>query len=397
MKKIVVIGTGYVGLPLAIMLARSGYKVVGVDIKKNVVKAINNGILPIKESEMEKIFKEKKVKENLIAREKPCEGDVFVISVQTPIDKLKKVADLSYVKAAIKSIIPYLRKGNLIIIESTVPPLTCRKIIKPMIEKSGLKVNKDIYIAHCPERILPGNIFYEIVNNDRVIGGMNRKASMLAKKLYSSFVKGKLYITDDVTAELCKLVENTYRDINIAFVNELSLVCENLGVDVKKVIELANKHPRVNLLRPGIGVGGHCIPVDPWFIKEVDPEHSSMIFTARRINDSMPYHIASKIRKTLRDVKNPKIVAIGLTYKPNTYDTRESPALKIIEILKEDGYDIEGFDKMVEGREYDSIVNLVKGKDCLVILVEHDYVKKELKYNLEKIKKNMRTPIIIRF
>jgi UDP-N-acetyl-D-mannosaminuronic acid dehydrogenase len=396
-KKIIVVGTGYIGLPAAILLARAGYRVIGVDIDKNIVDSINNGVLHIGEKELETIFKEEKIRKNLTSQEIPCEGDIYIIAVPTPLDKKKKIADLSYVIIALKSIIPFLKKGNLIIIESTIPPLTCRETIKPIIEnETNLHVNEDIYVAHCPERILPGNVFQEIVNNDRVIGGMNDKAAIIAKDLYSSFVKGELYITDDVTAELCKLVENTYRDVNIALANEIDQVSETLGIDFNEVISLANKHPRVNLLRPGIGVGGHCIPIDPWFIKQVDPENTSLIFAARRINESRPSRITKKIRMLLRDIKDPKIVVLGLTYKPNTYDIRESPAIEICEDLREDGYNVDCYDPFVKGYTYHSILDIVEGKDCFIILVEHDIVKKELDINMEKIKSQMNTPIIFR-
>ena len=396
-KKIIVVGTGYIGLPVAILLARSGYKVIGVDINKNVVNATNNGVLHIKEKEIEDIFKEVKVRKNLFSQEIPCEGDIFIIAVPTPLDKQKKIADLSFIIESIKSIIPYLKKDNLIIIESTIPPLTCREVIKPLIEdETDLIVNQDIFIAHCPERILPGNVFQEIVNNDRIIGGMNNKAAMISKDLYSSFVKGKLYITDDITAEFCKLVENTYRDVNIALANEIDQVSETLGIDSNEVINLANMHPRVDILRPGIGVGGHCIPIDPWFIKQVDPKNTSLIFTARRINESRPLKISKKIRMLLQNVKDPKIVILGLTYKPNTYDIRESPSLEIFHDLKEDGYNVECYDPFVKDYTYSDILNIVKGKDCLTVLVEHDIVKDELKKNLEKIKTHMNTPIIYR-
>ena len=257
-------------------------------------------------------------------------------------------------------------------------------------------MNDDMYVAHCPERILPGNVFQEIVSNDRVIGGMNEKAAELAKNLYSSFVTGELYITDDVTAEFCKLVENTYRDVNIALANEIDQVSETLGVNSQEVIDLANKHPRVNLLKPGIGVGGHCIPLDPWFIKQVDPENTSLIFTARAINQSRPQKISAKIRRMLKDIKDPKIVALGLTYKPNTYDTRESPAMEIIEGLRAEGYHIEAYDPFVEDYGYADLVEVVKGKDCLVVLVEHDEIRRDLENNLEEIKSKMKNPIIFR-
>ncbi len=396
-KKIVVVGTGYVGLPLAIMLARAGYEVVGVDIEENVVAAINTGVLHLAEAEIRRIFKEPNVRKNLHAQKTPCAADVFIISVPTPVDARKRVADLTQVIKALESVVPCLRAGNLIIVESTVPPLTCRNIVTPIVEKSGLKVNKDIFICHCPERILPGAVFDEIVNNDRIIGGMNAKASKMSQEIYASFVKGNLYLTDDVTAELAKLMENTYRDVNIALANEFAAVAEGLGVDILEAIRLANKHPRVKILKPGIGTGGHCIPVDPWFIKEVDPINSRLIHTARLINDEVPVNIASKIRQALKDIKNPNIVALGMTYKPNTYDTRNSPAQKIVELLKKDGYKVIAYDPWVEGRQYKSIKEVAKGADALVVLVEHMDIQDELAKSEAEIKKAMRHPLIIRF
>ncbi len=396
-KKIVVIGTGYVGLPLAIMLARSGYEVIGVDIEENVVNAINEGVLHLAEEEVKQIFNEPEVRKNLRAQKNPCEADVFIISVPTPLDEKKRTADLSQVIAGIDSILPYLRSGNLVIIESTVPPLTCRNIIAPLIRKSGLKVGEDILLCHCPERILPGDAFEEIVHNDRVIGGLDGKAAEKAREIYASFVKGSLYLTDDVTAELVKLMENTYRDVNIALANEFAAVAEGLNVNIMQAIELANKHPRVNILKPGIGTGGHCIPVDPWFIKEVDPVNSRLIHTARLINDEVPSKIAAKIRQALRGIPNPRIVALGVTYKPDTYDTRNSPALHIINLLREDGYQVEAYDPLVESYQYASVAEVAKEADCLVVLVEHQIIKQELVQREAEIKKAMRHPLILRF
>src|SRR5205809_4316056 len=314
-EKIVILGTGYVGFPLAVILARSGFKVVGVDIRKEVVRGINSGELPVKEREIEEIFEERAVRNNLIASETVEDGDVFVISVPTPLEKRRKVADLSAVTAAIQSIGPHLREGNLVIIESTVPPLTCREVITPLIEKlTELEVNSDIGLVHCPERILPGNVFEEIVKNDRVIGSISEEDRLRAKVIYGTFVTGRIFLTDDVTAELVKIMENTYRDVNIALANEFAMVAETLGVDPSTAIRLANAHPRVDILSPGIGVGGHCIPVDPWFLTEVDPAHTELIKTARRINDSMPLRTAAKVREIVADIPDPEITIIGMTY-----------------------------------------------------------------------------------
>ena len=396
-KKIVVIGTGYVGLPLAIMLARSGYEVIGVDVEEDVVDSINKGVLHLAEDEVRQIFQEARVRRNLHAQKTPCEADVFIISVPTPLDEKKRIADLTQVIIGIESIIPYLRRGNLVIIESTVPPLTCRKTIAPLIEKTGLKVGEDIFLCHCPERILPGDVFKEIVYNDRVIGGLDDRASQMAMEIYASFVKGNLYLSDDVTAELIKLMENTYRDVNIALANELAAVADGLGVDIMQAIELANKHPRVDILTPGIGTGGHCIPVDPWFIKQVDPVNSRLIHTARLINDEVPYKIAAKIRNAVQDIKNPRIVALGVTYKPDTYDIRNSPALKIIELLRADGYQVEAYDPLAKGYRYFSVRDTAKGADCIAVLVEHQPIKEELARKGADIKKVMRHPLILRF
>jgi UDP-N-acetyl-D-mannosaminuronic acid dehydrogenase len=394
-------GIGYVGLPLAIMLARKGYTVVGVDTNKEIVNSLNAGkptSLSINEPKLQEILHDKKVRENLTASEKVCDADIYIVSVPTPLHKRKKEADLSYMVSAVKSILPYLKKGNLIIIESTIPPLTSREIIKPLIENAtNLIVGKDVFLAHCPERILPGDVFYEIVHNDRVIGGIDERSSLMAKDVYVSFVEGEICITDDVTAELVKLMENTYRDVDIALANEFSLIAETLGVDINKAIEVANKHPRVNILSPGIGVGGHCLPVDPWFITEVDPKNSVIIQTARRINDEMPYKTATKIRKAVAKISSPKIIALGVTYKPNVHDLRESPALKVIDLLREEGYDVRAYDPLAEGYSFGSIKELAKDADCLVVLVEHKIIKDELDREEEKIKQAMRHPIIVRF
>ncbi|MBI3761427.1 MAG: nucleotide sugar dehydrogenase [Chloroflexi bacterium] len=396
-QKIVVIGTGYVGLPAALLLARAGHEVVGVDINENIVHAINEGVLHIREEQLQAIMNEPAVRVNLKAQSSPCEADVFLIAVPTPLDHRKKVAEMKYVIDATESLLPHLRSGNLVILESTVPPLTCREVMTPILERTGLKVGLDIYLAHCPERILPGDVFYEIVHNDRIIGGADPEARRRAKAVYASFVEGNLYETDDVTAELCKLMENTYRDVNIALANEFAAVAERLGIDAQVAIGLANKHPRVNILSPGIGVGGHCIPIDPWFIKEVDPANSRLIFTSRLINDEMPGRVASKIRRAVRAIPAPKIVAIGAAYKANTEDVRESPAIEIVRLLREDGCSVDHYDPLVAGYQYPSLTEICAGADCLAILVAHEVATKDLDANRGEIERAMRHPIILRF
>lgn len=396
-SKVAVIGVGYVGLPLAIMLARSGHEVIGVDIREDLVDSINLGTLVLAEDDTRRLFTEPEVKKNLRAQITPSEADVFVISVSTPLDEQRKIADLSRVIGAIQLIVPFLRRGNLIILESSVPPLTCRKVITPLLNKSGLKVGKDIFLCHCPERILPGNVMNEIVNNDRIIGGCDYQASIMAKELYSSFVKGDLVVTDDVTAELAKLMENTYRDINIAIANEFAAIAEQVGVSIMEAIYLANKHPRVKILKPGIGTGGECIPVVPWFIREVAPTNSRLIQTARLVNDEIPYKIAAKIRYAMKTIRSPRIVALGVTFKPDTYDQRNSPALKIIELLEGDGYRVEAYDPYAEGYTYPPLVEVAKDADCLVFLVEHQIIKTDWAKNENLIRQAMRHPVVLRF
>lgn len=396
-RKIEVLGLGYVGLPLAITLAKAGYEVIGVDVNKGIVEALNGGKLPIREKGIEAAFSEREVQEKFRVSPKPCPADVFIICVQTPLDSTTKLPDLSYVVSAVESIIPFLDKGNLIIIESTVPPLTCRNLVKPVIEScSKLKVGSDVFLALCTERILPGETFYELIHNSRVIGGIDSRSAKIAKEIYASFVKGEIDIADDVTAEMVKLTENTFRDVNIALANELQLVAETLGVDVKEVIRLANKHPRVNVLSPGIGVGGHCLPKDPWFLVHANPKNTAVIQTARKVNEGMPSHVASKIRKALREVNDPKIVVLGMTYKPDSDDLRESPSLDIIRLLEEDGYNVAAYDNLVKRHKFRSIMDIAKGVDCIAVLVEHTSIKKELAKCERQIKSVMRSPIILR-
>ncbi len=395
-EKIVVLGTGYVGLPAALLLAKAGHPVVGVDIDENVVQAIQDGVLHIREEDLDHLLQDPDVRANLEARTEPVEADVFMIAVPTPLDGRRKIADLSFVRAALHSILPLLRPGNLIILESTVPPLTCRTLIQPMLAEAGYE-GGEILLAHCPERILPGNVFHEIVHNDRIIGGIDAESTRRARAVYESFVHGELLATDDVTAELAKLVENTYRDVNIALANEISAVAENLFVDPLELIALANRHPRVEVLKPGIGVGGHCICLDPWFIKEVDPENSALIFTARTINDSRPARIAGKVREAVRDIAEPRLVVVGATYKPNTYDVRESPAADIVDLLRADGYEIVHVDPLVDEMGYESLAEVCEGADCLVLLVEHDVVIREVQRDASRIRERMAHPRLLRF
>lgn len=395
-KKIVVVGTGYVGLPAALMLAKAGHQVVGIDINENIVRAINEGVMLIDEAELKHLMDDPTVRANLTAQTTPIPGDVFIIAVPTPLDPRRKIADLSMVRDATASLVPHLRPGNLVILESTVPPLTCREVMTPILEQSGLQIGVNLFLAHCPERILPGDIFYEIVHNDRIIGAADETARRLAIEVYASFVKGHLYETDDVTAEFVKLTENTFRDVNIALANELNAVADTLGIDGVKAIELANKHPRVNILRPGIGVGGHCIPIDPWFIHEVDPANARLIYTARNLNDAMPAQIAARIRRAVRKVNNPRLVLIGAAYKPNVEDMRESPALEIVHHLRDDGYDLVHHDPLVKGLGWTgTLAEVCAGADLLAVIVPHTVVLQEIEATRTNIEAAMRTPNIV--
>lgn len=394
-----VIGTGYVGLPLCIMLARGGYQVLGVDTQERVVAGINSGECPFEEEALAAAFHEPGVRRHLRAERTPCAAETFVIAVPTPVDPRKRVADLSFIEAALTSLLPHLRPGNLVIVESTIPPLTCRDVVAPLIERRGLRVGVDVLLAHCPERILPGDIMREIVHNDRIIGGVTPQSAERARALYASFVQGALLLTDDVTAELCKLMENTYRDVNIALANEFAAVGESLGIDILRAIELANRHPRVDILAPGIGTGGHCIPIDPWFIRQVSPENAHLIETARGINSAMPARIAARIRHAVAGIAAPRIAIVGVSYKPNSADCRESPALEIVHLLREDGYDLTVHDPLAASYPWPSggLREIARATDCLVVLVEHRTVRRELAEGEEQVRAVMRTPQIMRF
>ncbi len=387
MKKIAVVGLGYVGLPLAVLLSRN-YSVVGVDVNERRISDLNNGICFIDEEDFRMEFKSSHVKKNFVAKKSPEAADVFIIAVPTPVTANKK-PDLSYVDSAVKSILPLLKKGNLLIIESTIPPLTTAKIKK--------RVPEGVLLAHCPERVLPGNTLNELISNSRIVGGVDSDSTEAAAEIYASFTKGEIVKTDATTAEFCKCIENAFRDLNIAFANELSLVAEKIGININEAISIANKHPRVNIHKPGVGCGGHCLPLDPWFIVSVDKEHTKLIQAARKVNDGMPQVTVERILRALSKVKNPKIVTIGLSYKPDVGDLRESPAIEIVHLLKKAGYDVHDYDYLIKGKGYSSLASIAKGADCLAILVEHSGALKELASKEAEIKAAMRTPIILRF
>jgi UDP-N-acetyl-D-mannosaminuronic acid dehydrogenase len=382
MKKICVIGLGYIGLPTAAMFATHGFKVLGVDLKEQVVEILNNGDVHIREAGLKTLAQAAVKSGNLIASLKPDYADAFIIAVPTPFTKEDKKGDLSYVISAAESIFPLLQPGNLVILESTVPPRTTEDILVPILERSGLLVSRGekqngklVYLAHCPERVLPGRILTELVSNDRVIGGIDREAANMAKMLYDSFVEGEIFLTDATTAEMVKLMENTYRDVNIALANELAQVAEKVGINIWEAIEIANRHPRVNILKPGPGVGGHCIAVDPWFIVQSAPELTPLIQTTRRVNDSMPDYVAKMVKEAVTDVKRPVIACLGLTYKGDVDDIRESPAIKVIELLRAEGFELRAYDPFVPmnviPEQVPTIEAALSGVDAVLILTDH--------------------------
>ena len=373
MKKISVLGMGYIGLPTACMLANSGFKVLGVDIDEDIINKLNSGKLHIEEPELEKIFlnafKNKRLKVSLELEK----SDVFIIAVPTPLDHRNK-ADLSYVISAANKIRDKIEKGNLVILESTSPPGTTRNIVGKIITSStGFLAGKDYYLAFCPERVLPGKIVYELENNDRIVGGIDKKSAEITEDIYKTFVKGKIFLTDLETSEFVKLAENTYRDINIAFANELSLICRDYGIDVREVIKYANMHPRVNILNPGPGVGGHCIAVDPWFILENIGRKDTLIEKSRNINNNMPFIISEWVAEIVNKYKEPRVTIFGFSYKENVGDIRESPAVVINNELTKKGIKVSIYDPLVINTKYNlsGLEDSVDGSDLILLFSGH--------------------------
>ena len=378
--KITVLGLGYIGLPTALTFADAGFTVYGFDVNPKVIESLSNGEAHVIEPELGELLQKTLASGKFIPVNTIPESDVFIVCVPTPfIESIEeKKADLSYVESAGKIIAQHIRKGNLVILESTVPPRATENVLGKTIEKySSLQMHKDFLLAHCPERVLPGKILYELKNNDRVIGVADQKTGEIVKALYESILdKGKVYITNIVTAEMCKLVENAYRDVNIAFANEVSIIADQLGIDAFELIELANKHPRVNILQPGVGVGGHCIAVDPWFIVEKFPQTSKLIKTAREVNDSKPYWVAQKVEEAVAYDRSKIIGILGLAYKANVGDLRESPSIKLAHILQSRGYKVLGCEPYVnlddiEGIPNISLEKIVSESDLLVLTLTH--------------------------
>ena len=386
--KVCIIGQGYIGLPTAALFTRNHCEVVGVDVNEEIVNNLNKGIVHIEEPGISEIIKNA-VKNNVYcASLTPQKADAFIITVPTPYIIENYSCDLSYVINACKSILPYLEEGNTVIIESTIAPMSTDETIKPIFEKAGFTIGKDLYLAHCPERVLPGKILKELVHNDRIIGGITPECSKKASEVYGQFVEGNIMLTEAKTAELSKCMENTFRDVNIALANELAKICAEIGVNTLDVIKMANKHPRVNLHSPGPGVGGHCLAIDPYFIYSKAPETAKIIKLARDTNNSMPDFVCENVEKI---ISKGKIAIFGVSYKGNTGDDRESPAYEIIAKLKQDGFDISIHDPHIKNENYVSFDEATEDADLILILCDHDEFK-YLNYNL--IAKNMKKAII---
>ncbi len=386
--KVCIMGQGYIGLPTAALFSRSHCEVVGVDIREEIIDNLNKGIIHIEEPGIADIIK-KSVKNNTYkASLTPEKADAFIITVPTPYIVENYSCDLSYVINACETIIPCLEKGNTVIIESTIAPMSTDEVIKPIFEKAGFEIGKDLFLAHCPERVLPGRILEELVHNDRIIGGVTPECSKKASEVYGQFVEGYLMLTEAKTAELSKCMENTFRDVNIALANELAKICAEIGVNALDVIKMANKHPRVNLHSPGPGVGGHCLAIDPYFIYAKAPETAKIIKLARDTNNSMPEFVCKYVRKI---VPSGKIAVLGISYKGNTGDDRESPAYEIIAELEGDGYEIAIHDPHLERDNLVSFADAVDGADLILILCDHNEFKHP---DYELISKKMENPII---
>ena len=378
-NKICVIGLGYIGLPTASIFASQGFKVRGVDNNPTVVETLRQGRLHIEEPGLATVVKAAVQSGNLDVQATPAEADVFIIAVPTPYQHEEgniPVADMSFVKKATESVLPFLKKGDLVILESTSPAGTTRDLIVPLIEKKGLKPGKDVGVAYCPERVIPGQALKELTGNDRVIGAIDQKWGEITRKLYKSFVSGEIFLTEPTVAEMVKLLENTYRDVNIALANEVAVLCEKLGINVWDVIKIANRHPRVNVHNPGPGVGGHCISVDPWFLVEKFPKDANLIHLARTINDKMPHFVVQNIVRLLKGQSAPKIAVLGLAYKGNVDDDRESPAVAVVRLLKKElpAAKVAIYEPHVKSKEFstEGIQTVFKGAQLAVLLTPHD-------------------------
>jgi len=384
-KKICVLGLGYIGLPTASTFAGNGIKVLGVDINNRIIETLQRGEIHIHEPGLRDTVKAALTSGNFKVSTKPEEADAFLIAVPTPFHEDQfgeyngqkyKLADMRAVTSAAEAIVPFLRKGNLVVLESTSPPRTTLELVAPILARSGLEAGRDFYLAYSPERVLPGQILRELIENARVIGGVTPESAQAGADLYSIFVKGEIVKTDATTAEMVKLMENTYRDVNIAIANEFARLADKFGVDVWEAISIANRHPRVKILSPGPGVGGHCISVDPWFFVETAPELTPLIYNSRQVNDAQPYFVVGLVKRALGSLKDKKIAALGLAYKPDVDDLRESPASEVVHLLQREGAKVKAFEPFkLEGLPgmdmAENLEGVLKDADAIVLLVKH--------------------------
>lgn len=379
-QKICVIGLGYIGLPTASTFATHGLRVVGVDVNQRVLETLRSGGLHIHEPGLRTLVQAALGSGSLTVSDTPEPADAFIIAVPTPFYDDKR-ADMRAVTAAAEAITCCLKTGDLVVLESTSPPRTTVDLVAPILERSGLKAGVDFHLVYSPERVLPGQILRELIENDRVVGGVDRASAQAAKDLYATFVRGEIIMTDATTAEMVKLMENTYRDVNIAVANEFSRLADRFGVDVWEAIGLANRHPRVNILRPGPGVGGHCISVDPWFLVEAAPELTPLIATSRRVNDDQPVFVVDLVTRSVHrpegNLSGLTIAALGLAYKPDVDDLRESPAMEVCKLLSEAGASVRAYEPfkidatVPGGTAVSSLEEALAGADAVLVLVAH--------------------------
>ena len=385
-EKVCILGLGYIGLPTASMFAAHGVQVLGVDTNSGIIETLKSGRIHIHEPGLGEAVEQAVKSGNLRLASAPEPADAFIIAVPTPFyeddfgqynGQSYKKADMRAVASAAEAITPQLRKGSLVVLESTSPPRTTTDLLVPILEKSGLTAGVDFYVAYSPERVLPGQILRELVENARVIGGLTPESAQAGYELYATFVRGEIHKTDATTAEMVKLMENTYRDVNIAIANEFARLAERFGVDVWDAIRLSSLHPRVKILNPGPGVGGHCISVDPWFFVESAPDLSLLIQRARQVNDAQPEFVVALVRKALGSLAGKRIAALGLAYKPDVDDLRESPAVEVVHLLQKEGAVVKAYEPFKPGAQLPgvsavpSLAEAAAGADALLLLVNH--------------------------
>lgn len=392
MEVINIIGLGYIGLPTALMFASNGMEIVGTDLNRELVETLNNGKLTFEEDGLEHLYK-LAVDKGITFSVEYKKTDKYIITVPTPYIEENKKIDVSYVKRAVNQVLDICKIPAIIAIESTISPGTVDKHIRPLVEEKGFNIGKDIHLVHAPERIIPGNMIYELEHNSRTIGADNRYIGDQVKSWYKCFCKGEILVTDIKTAEMSKVVENTFRDINIAFANELAKICRAEEMDVYELIKIANKHPRVNILQPGPGVGGHCISVDPWFLVGDYPEIVHTILSARVVNDSMPKYVLERIQQIMNEnniESFEKVGLYGMTYKENVDDMRESPTLQLMDLIEQNKIDgVKLYDPWIKDKkfenQYQDFQDFKNDVEIIVVLVAHNHIKENSKLLKDKI------------